>query len=375
MKQLILPAAVACITLIATPVSAETSPNGSATADQLTSAQVVVAPNCDTSPFPVPAGPAGLTAPDPPVSNAPAAGGQLPVALVPVVAGLLGDVASSGLKALASGLAAASRERTFGGEGVDVFQFYQKAGPRLNSRVTDNGAGCLLVLITPSDAKGVAFAARMRLETLSNGFRIVPHELRYLRSLPGAPSRALPMEFHAIFSVPAKAETAEGDQSVFAVARVRLPAMRPGDVLLSDQLVGFSSQAMLVRPAPTEQVSEGTQTGTTSVVARIVLLKNANRFGQTLSEAMGARAASAGSAVDQAVQRGLYPQGFGEADAALAVAMVTVRQKQAAVDAANSAGDQVAATAAALALAQAQADADVKAAAAKRPLPFPELLN
>lgn len=348
----------------------------SVTSDKLLTSQVLVAPNCDTSEFPVPAGPIGLKVPPPPVQLPPSGAGSLPAVLVPVVAGLLSDVAASGLKSLASGLAAASRERTYGGEGVDVFDFYQWKSGKLSSRVVDDGAGCILILLTPPDGKGPAFAARMRLETLANGFRIVPHELRYIRALPRAPSRALPLEFHAVFSVPAKTEAALSDQSVFAVARVRLPSMKPGDILVSDQLVGFSSQAMLVRSAPTENVNDGANTGTTGVLARLVLLKSANAFGESLATALGGRAPALGAAVDQGMQQALFPAGFGEADAALSLALVTVRQKQAALAAATTAGSaQDVVDAAALALAQAQAEANVKAAAAKRSLPYPELLN
>ena len=188
--------------------------------------------------------------------------------------------------------------------------------------------------------------------------------------MPGAGNRALPMELHATFTTTSQSLVATGEP-VFAVARLRLPAVRPGDVLPADQLAGFSSHAMTLRPEP--ETSETGDTGTTSVAARLILIRDANRFGASLATALEARAPAAGQGVESVALEQLRGGSYSTERAALGVALVVVRQKQAALDAAKTGGDQDAIAAAEIALAVAQGDANVKAAAASQRLPYPDL--
>lgn len=115
--------------------------------------------------------------------------------------------------------------------------------------------------------------------------------------------------------------------------------------------------------------------GTTSVLARLVILKSANAFGQSLATALGARSEALGTAVTTTAEQAINPAGFGDADAAYALARVTVRHKEAALKLAQAGGNQAEIDKAELALAEAQAQANVKAAAAKRLLPYEDLLD
>jgi hypothetical protein len=375
MKSLLAFTALSCAMYTSGAYSAET--DASATTNKITAAQVTVEPDCATAEFPLP--PIAGVNPPPPLTSG--GGAAFPAALVPVVAGLVGDVASSGIKAIASALADASKAKAIGGEGAATFSFYasDSKGEKLESRVTRGFEGCLQILVTPTPKQANAswaLAGRFALETTDDAFVITPVHLRYDQALPGlSATKARPVELHAVFSIPSKRLASEGDAETFAVARIRLPAMKVGDELHSDRLEGYSSHAMPLRPAVSPIPPPGSIIGSTTVLARMVMLKDASAFGQSLATALDARAATAGTAVASAAEQAINPDGFTEADAAYSLALVTVRQKDAALKQATAAGDAVAINAADLALAEAKGQANIKAAAAKRRLPYPDLLN
>lgn len=452
----------------------------------------------------------------------------------PILGGLLGDLAGAGLNAVASALETASQERAIGAEGRTNFEFYTLntnntrdtnnpsiAVPRLGTELT-----CLSLEIPGphiSDADGLAnwppaqftvngrvvstagggdltpeqaealteqFALKtatlLRLEAeivrMQDGFYIRPVYIRYAQRLDGTPSnKSLPSELHVKLATPSSASNGAAVESVFAVARIPLPKLKPGDVWWAEQI---SAQSVLLPfraddgttaalklalaaatarakaeedvaaaevqmahalgarydgrtitgcvaiPCPsylpsldtlktyslehlvtwarlpaskvpaaplaaldTAESARATSVlaidqnagriwsvagrratavaGSTTLEARLVMTRSANKFGLAIASALKKQEAPLSSAVSGIVTKE-HP-GWTQAQSDLATALLAVNHKQQALDRAKAGGEAAAVEAAELALLQAKLDVNLRSSALGRPIPYPEL--
>jgi len=88
------------------------------------------------------------------------------------------------------------------------------------------------------------------LQARPDGFRIRPVLLWRQASLPGTRRQALPMELHVTFAVPALATDQAPIGTPFAVARMPLPALTPGEnpIMGAATLRPYASEVMPMRP-------------------------------------------------------------------------------------------------------------------------------
>jgi len=192
-----------------------------------------------------------------------------------IFAGAVSDVVKVGVQSLAAAIDKASRERAFGAEGSSVFQFYSltREGQTvdLDHRLRVGEASCLVLSLDDGQADARTVAAgdpadlppplipaltrlglprpalyvEAYLRMSSDGFAVRPHLIWYGRRLRGASDKALPLELHATFATPANAEVGSG---AFAVARIALPAIAPGELLTEKELALRTSGALAPRP-------------------------------------------------------------------------------------------------------------------------------
>lgn len=225
--------------------------------------------------------------------------GQIETAgiLAPIIGGVLGDIAGAGLNAIGSALEEASRERAIGAEGATNFEFYSLSSK--NSSIAAPRVGddlrCLTISVPsinhvndddgrpdwapPADDATIdgrtvaskdggpltedqislyrsqieaASAAQLdgttelyieiEITQLQDGFILKPVHIRYNNRLPGAPkSKALPAELHISFSVPTSVNEGKSTQEFFAIGRIKLPKLAPGDIWWARQLNGQSN--------------------------------------------------------------------------------------------------------------------------------------
>jgi hypothetical protein len=201
--------------------------------------------------------------------------------------GVAGDAISAGLNVAAAAIDEASKEKAIGGAGATTFAFYtlnikDQNAATITDRLRNAEASCLVISLdtikTPEtshfaklaaarerDVPGLIEAFRAqhlasadyapalyleaRLESLDGAFRIQPVFLWYPVALPGAPSEAAAIELQTTFAVPSGSKTDGALGDVFALARIPLPAIKPGDIWDTDRLSGYSSPALPSRPS------------------------------------------------------------------------------------------------------------------------------
>lgn len=199
------------------------------------------------------------------------------------VAGLTGDLVTAGINALGAALEEASREKGFSANGASSFNFYTvrvqkdlgvdavtvKPSFRSNQSkcvVLSYGAPAAEVTEKERDLEAVdpmyvALKEKLiatnlppdpdiyieaELQRRADGFIVRPTFVWYRRALPRAPKKQAPTEIHFTFSTPTK-PGAEA-QAVFALARIRLPPLSPGQKLVAADLKGFASEVVPNRP-------------------------------------------------------------------------------------------------------------------------------
>lgn len=208
--------------------------------------------------------------------------------LTPILGGILGDVAGAGLNALATALEHASQARAFGAEGRANFEFYtldvtnsSVAVPRLGTELK-----CLSIEVPGvhlSDSDGIAnwppagyevvgtkvralgddkvldaqqiadlkrsfalaSAPALRIEAeiipMRDGLYLRPVYIHYATRIPGAPaSKALPAELHVSLATPTSVKDGAAAENVFAIARIPLPKLKPGDTWWAEQITAQS---------------------------------------------------------------------------------------------------------------------------------------
>ncbi|MEI9849925.1 MAG: hypothetical protein WDN24_02500 [Sphingomonas sp.] len=457
-------------------------------------------------------------------------GQTLPTAgiLTPILGGLLGDVAGAGLNTLAAALETASQERAIGAEGRTNFEFYTLdatkpivAVPRMGTELK-----CLSIEVPGehiSDADGRAnwppagydvngtevrartadgtlteeqieeleesfvltapLALRIEAEIvlLRDGFYIRPVYIHYATRLNGAPAnKALPAELHVELATPSSVKDGSAAEAVFAIARIPLPKLKPGDTWWAEQITSQSgllpfradegataalklvlasaesrskaqedlaaaevqiAHAIGVRydgkkilgcveiKCPAYLSSFGTLTsgtlvslvdwakrpasklpadtlkalgeaekayaakvltidqsfsrlgalgalqkpkaGSTTIEARVVLTRNANKFGLAVAAALKKQEAPLAAAVTGAITKD-DPK-WTQAKSDLAIAKLTVTHREQALERAKSAGDPEAIEKAELALLEAKLDVNLKAAALDAAIPYPDV--
>lgn len=217
--------------------------------------------------------------------------GILPTAgspFVPIIGGLLGDVASAGLDAIATALETASQEHAYGAAGRTNFEFYDLdasqpnvAVPRLGTDIqciTIEVPGPLMIdedglanwppagynvsgkfvsgpnepgNLTAKEASDlrerltlknpVALRVEAQVVLMRDGFYVKPVYINYATRLDGAPSKALPAELHVNLSLPSSVKDGAAAESVFAIARIALPKLKPGDIWWAEQIPSESA--------------------------------------------------------------------------------------------------------------------------------------
>lgn len=215
--------------------------------------------------------------------------------LAPILGGILGDVAGAGLNALATALENASQARAIGAEGRANFEFYMLDASNPGVAVSRMGTDfqCLTIEVPGahlSDSDGIAnwppagydvngteIRARTRdgaltrrqiaeLQTsfalsgppalrveaeivpMRDGFVLRPVYINYASRLPGAPaSKALPAELHVSLATPSSVKDGAASRSVFGIARIALPKLKPGDTWWAEQ-IGTQSDLLPFRP-------------------------------------------------------------------------------------------------------------------------------
>lgn len=251
-----------------------------------------------------------------------------------LVAGVAGNLVTSGLNAAGNAIEAASQEKAFVAEGVGSFTAYRidnggdptkrwSAVPDLEVEVLASGAAgavpdgtegvtaarCLVLVSTASTKKTggsgstlsaadikSAFAAtglddtrasnaEARLRSLgiqelpdlyieaellaaADGFIVQPVLIRYATPISGAPKSAAATEFHASFALPGAPDTSDVG-TIFALARISLPKMTPGEgtVFTRSQLTPYASAVVPLRS--TAGLTESTLAARNALVASI----------------------------------------------------------------------------------------------------------
>lgn len=398
--------------------------------------------------------------------------GPLLGAALSIGTGLVSDLIKAGIETGAAALEEASKERAIGGQGYGYFPFYSlvvdPAGRRmsLDNYVGKNMAGCLVVAIDsvkdpkrplhpadglPDGAKKLiadwtvqpAVYAEVEMRSSGDGFLLRPNLIWYGQALRGLPRGRVATEFHASFLVPAAADPSTG---AFAVARIMLPPMQPGDIHTRERLASYTSAALPLRPTAgsvdtlkttvdgllTSIVNESNTIedeelklrhaeedaaipgadaaakvkpttvrrlieaarmrraraerqlgqllptnaktlGTTTVSARIAFVRQPDRFGLAIAQALKARAPTAAASVGTALGAELDPVKWSAQDTALVQAAGLVRTAQQAYDAAMAGTDAAVQQQTLAALNNAKAAANAAAEAADKPIPYPEL--
>lgn len=222
------------------------------------------------------------------------------------IAGIAGNLVTSGINAIGNALEAAGQEKAFVAEGISSFTAYRvdnggstekrwTAIPDLDGEVLADGApgqvpddatgvtaARCLVLMVPANGKSPgpaldaviikgAFAgagisdaqasnAATRLKALgltelpalyveaeligaADGMVVQPVLIRYASSLPGAPKGTAGTELHLSFAVPG-APDATDIGTIYALARIPLPKMAPGPSKDAKQVAVLNRQSL-----------------------------------------------------------------------------------------------------------------------------------
>lgn len=183
---------------------------------------------------------------------------------LPILGGILGNVAGAGLTALATALESASSARAIGAEGRTSFEFYYLDRDELTpvdptigtayqcltlavprSRNNQSGRGTTSNGGQPDEgtlASSYALVVEARLSALRDGFVIQPIYIDYSEPLPGAPKRQeLPSELHVALSTPGAVANGVATDPVFALARIPLPRLKPGETWTKNELIGTAA--------------------------------------------------------------------------------------------------------------------------------------
>ena len=370
-------------------------------------------------------------------------------------AGLVGSFVGAGFTALGGAIEEASRAHAFGGQGVGAFNFYsvtqKKEGPVASfaPNMADGGSvRCVRIKINSakdSNLDGLEVVSLLAIR--SDGFEVLPVYVRYAAAVSSAPNRALPAELHLQFFTPglvaAGGTPSETLGTAFAVARIPLPRLKPGDPeLRASDLVGYRSGVLPLRPAASElkayfdtrtvaaaaakakaeeaerlrialvraeedarakqpkpdaavrvlaakrQLEDGEREravaiaalqdlipqdrfiegASTNVLARVVLVKDANRFGNAIGAALKASAPEFSAGVKTALTP--VPE-WTASDTAYVEAMVAVDGKSAELNMARSTADAARIATLEGELRVLQARANAAAVGAKKSIPFP----
>ncbi|WP_432201325.1 hypothetical protein ACRAQ7_03745 [Erythrobacter sp. W53] len=185
-----------------------------------------------------------------------------------ILGGFVGDVAAAGLNAVGNALEEASRKKAFGVEGRATFDFYSFGDFRFGVIRPTLGFeyGCLVIKAYDNfenlpdgikrgpDGKIIPLVSdphvsiEAQILPMRDGFIVRPVYINYARRVTGAPrKRAKPTELHLSFSMPKSLGTDGSNESSFAVTRMKLPAMQPGDIRWAEQ-IGTQSEVLPFRP-------------------------------------------------------------------------------------------------------------------------------
>lgn len=407
----------------------------------------------------------------------------LSAAAAAFLAGIAGDAVTAGINALGAALEEASREKGFSAVGDTSFNYYKlelQLGKKepfvLAPRLAQGSSLCLVLSHTnpatkPTSGRPSAqdltnksmqpdaaakwpspglpenpdLYVELALQSRIDGFVVRPALVWYRNALPGAPKKAAPLELHVAFSTPA---SPSGEAAAnFALARIRLPMIKPGELWLPESLANRTSAVLPARPTAgspdfyksryaglytsletsrtdlanlerslararaaasakdatkdqKKKVDElddqlravrdentrleaeweglanvATPTlGSTNVLVRFTVVRNANQFGLAIAKSLQGRSKALGEAVTSELTPATRASKWTSQDTNYVVAMSAVATAQRALDTAIASGDQDAIFSARIALKNAQATANAAAAASDRTLPFAGIL-
>jgi hypothetical protein len=194
-----------------------------------------------------------------------------------VLANLAGDVAAAGMDALGDALEEASSARTFAATAYTSFPFYGIdkearqltplesqppclifAVPGSEIEVLDRPASVLPAsypVLTPAQLEGKglpsnpALYVEAALERRADGFVVRPLLVWYGERLGTAPNRPLDAELHFTFSTPGALSGDAATSGIFAVARIPLGRLEPGQAPASmAEMAQRSSVVLPLRP-------------------------------------------------------------------------------------------------------------------------------
>lgn len=221
-------------------------------------------------------------------------GGQIVVTgssiFFPILGEFFGNVVSGGLNAIGAALEDAARATAVGGEGRINFEYYT-GSDRTGALIPMLGGedmSCLLVkipkAISPIDSKVMlsklptdyifddslvisrrdkeelsetdvkflsafldqeaetALYIEAEILSLRDGVVLNPVHIEYKTALPKLPvSKRLAAELHVSLTGPSKVENGSSSETIFGVARIKLPRLLPGDVWHRDQISAKSN--------------------------------------------------------------------------------------------------------------------------------------
>lgn len=233
---------------------------------------------------------------------------------------------------------------------------------------------------TPGIGSGFA-GARLQLPKLTPGTALGWDQLRGARSvwLPLRPTAgAVDAEVQAINTAKTlvgtrTVELAKADKAMAAATRAqaRKPGSDADEALILATEARAEAEASLAKARAATANLVARPAGATNAQMRVVIVRDANKFGQALAKAIKGQAETAGKGVTD----GLKPQpAWAATDTGYLSAMIAVEQKQKAYDDAVASGDAAAMTNAGNDLKIAKAKANEAAVAANMDIPYPGLI-
>lgn len=166
-------------------------------------------------------------------------GAKSATAFLPIIGDFVGNLVGGGLTILSEALGEASRASAIGGEGRATFDYYlvdSDTGKR-SARIGSGDMACLIVVVpelpagpmSPGTERREMLIVEAELIPLSSGFVVEPVYVHYQYKLPGGSDKRLAAELHVTLAGPLSYSNGTAGESIFAVARIILPKLMPGD--------------------------------------------------------------------------------------------------------------------------------------------------
>lgn len=203
---------------------------------------------------------------------------------LPILGDFAGTLAGGGLTLLSEALGDAARASAIGGEGRHTFDYYRidgKTGKR-SAQIGSDDMKCLIVVIheLPSDPVTANSTPKPMLTVESNihlfssGFVVEPVYIHYKTKLPGGSEKRLAAELDITLAGPLTYNNGTAGETIYGIARIKLPNLMPGDVWQGDSLTVRSG----IMPHRTPDASVGTD-------ARVAAIENVRTAKRTTENA------------------------------------------------------------------------------------------